>query len=282
MTSPSSGSNLPAKWDRESLDRILKRAAELQATERDTSESMTPDEVLKLGREVGIPTRYLQQAMLEEQVRPSAYTPSGLLDRVMGEAECRAHRVVRGEAELVEQSLVDWLEHNELLAIQRRQPGKISWEPLRGMPAALRRSAAALGRTQRQFMLNGATQVSAGIVSLEPGYCHVTITANLRSMRSGSLGGMAALGGLGVASAAVLTIMTPFAVLALVPIPLAIAAGYGVSRSYTGARERTQIGLERALDHLETHPGTQRRELPPSRNSVMGMIAEELRKALKP
>ena len=45
----------PGKIDREALERIMQRAAELQAGEADVGEGLTPDEVTALGREVGIP-----------------------------------------------------------------------------------------------------------------------------------------------------------------------------------------------------------------------------------
>jgi len=62
-------SDLPSQQpiDREALDRIIQRAAELQTGEREIGDNLTPDEVLALGKEVGIPTRYLQQAILEHQ-----------------------------------------------------------------------------------------------------------------------------------------------------------------------------------------------------------------------
>ncbi|MEO8029838.1 MAG: hypothetical protein ABI765_03250 [Gemmatimonadota bacterium] len=282
MTNPQGGSSMPAQWDREALDRILKRAAELQAHERDTGESMTPDEVLKLGRDVGIPGQYLQQAMLEERVRTTAATPNGILDRWVGSAECSAGRVVRGEPAVIEQAMVDWLESNELLAIERRQPGRISWEPLRGMASALRRSAAALGRTQRPFMLSRASRVTGGVISLEPGYCHVTLTADLGPVRSGYVGSIAGIGAAGVATAGVLTVMTPFLAIALAPIPLVLGLGWLIGRQYGPVHDRTQLGLERALDHLEQHGSLQRQEIGPGRPGIVGMIAEELRKALKP
>ena len=60
---------LPAPIDRAALERIIQRAAELQTAEREIGEGLTTDEVLALGREVGIPGRYLQQALLEERTR---------------------------------------------------------------------------------------------------------------------------------------------------------------------------------------------------------------------
>ena len=43
------------KIDRAALERIMQRAAELQTGERDIGEGLTPEEVLALGKEVGIP-----------------------------------------------------------------------------------------------------------------------------------------------------------------------------------------------------------------------------------
>ena len=63
------GEGTPARIDRAALERIIQRAAELQTADRDIAEELTPDQVLALGREVGIPGRYLQQALLEERTR---------------------------------------------------------------------------------------------------------------------------------------------------------------------------------------------------------------------
>src|SRR5438046_1275241 len=50
---------------REALERIIQRAAELQAGEQDIGEGLTEPELLALGQDVGIPSRYLRQALLE-------------------------------------------------------------------------------------------------------------------------------------------------------------------------------------------------------------------------
>jgi hypothetical protein len=282
MSEPVGGPPAPAQWDREALDRILKRATELQAQERDTGESMTPDEVLKLGRDVGIPARYLQQAMLEERVRTGVVTPSGLLDRLIGPAVCTASRVVRGDPEAVEEALAAWMDANELVAIERRQPGRISWEPLRGMQVAFRRSAAVLGSSKRPFMLSRASRITGGVTPLEPGYCHVTLNADLRPTRGSFLGGVGAVTIFGAAASAVLTVMSPFWLIALVPLPLVVGLDWVIVRQYAPVRERTQLGLERALDHLEQGVHQRPAELPSGRPGIVGLIAEEIRKALKP
>ena len=40
----------PARIDRAALERIIQRAAELQTSEREIGDSLTPDEVLALGK----------------------------------------------------------------------------------------------------------------------------------------------------------------------------------------------------------------------------------------
>ncbi|HTO73571.1 MAG TPA: hypothetical protein VMJ30_07125 [Gemmatimonadales bacterium] len=280
MSDPRSGP--PARLDRTALDRVLKRATELQAGEKEIGDSVTPDEVISLGREVGIPARYLQQAMLEEQVRGVATTPDGLLDGMVGSARCSAGRVVRGDPEAVEEALVEWMDANELLAIERRQPGKVSWEPLSGMQVALRRSAAVLGNSKRPFMLSRASRIMGQVTALEPGFCHVTLGAELGSTRASYLGGSAALLALGVAASGILAVMTPILLVAAAPLPIAAVVSWTVMRQFRPVRDRVQLGLERALDHLEQRDHQKPRELPPGRPSLVGLITEEIRKALKP
>ena len=77
----------PVRIDRAALERIIQRAAELQTAERDIGDSLTPDEVMALGQEVGIPGRYLQQALLEERTRVAVVAPSGFWARAVGPGE---------------------------------------------------------------------------------------------------------------------------------------------------------------------------------------------------
>ena len=111
------------KIDRDALERIIQRAAELQTAEREIGENLTPTEVLELGKEVGIPDRYLQQAMLEEQTRRPTAPTSGIMNRLAGPLVVTAERVVRGQPEEVEAAVMRWMEQNELLTVQRQQRG---------------------------------------------------------------------------------------------------------------------------------------------------------------
>jgi hypothetical protein len=131
-------------------------------------------------------------------------------------------------------------------------------------------------------MLTNASLVTATVTALEAGFCHVALTADLRSTRSGYLGGMAAMGGVGFVSAGILLAMSPFVLVALAPLPLAAAAGFAIGRGYRTIPERTLLGLERALDHLERGDVKPAHALPSRGPGVVGAILDEVRKALNP
>lgn len=270
----------PARIDRAALERIIRRAAELQTAEREIGETVSSDELISLGREVGIPVRYLQQAMLEERTRVAQSRADGLLDRVAGPAEVAAQRVVQVEPEAVERALIQWMESNELLCIQRQQPGRIVWEPVGGFQAAIRRSTAALGAGKRPFMLSRASTVSATILPLESGFSHVALAADARKVRGEYLASGAALASVGAAGTATMVALGALLPVALLPLPFALGIGYTLLRRYSPALARMQLGLERALDSLE-HGITGAVNQIHDRSGLMGLLAEEVRKALK-
>src|SRR5213592_294218 len=94
---------------RDALERIIKRAAELQAGEREIGEGLTTNEVLALGKDVGIPDRYLRQAILEEQTRIVPDVATGTWAWLTGPRSIVAHRVVPGERAAVERELSRWI-----------------------------------------------------------------------------------------------------------------------------------------------------------------------------
>ncbi|MFL5490323.1 MAG: hypothetical protein ACJ8AV_02835 [Gemmatimonadales bacterium] len=271
---------LPTRIDRTALERIIRRAAELQTAEREVGETLTSDELIAVGREVGIPARHLQQAILEERTRLGEATAPGVLERVAGPGDVSAQRVVSLDPEEAERCLVDWMERNELLCIQRQQAGRITWEPLGGFQAAVRRSAAALGAGKQPFMLSRAATVSATILALESGYSHVTLLADARKVRNEYLASGTALAGTGAAATGAMVALGALLPVAILPLPIAMAVGYTVLRRYGPAVARMQLGLERALDFLESSGGAPAVRAG-DRSGLMGLLTDELRKALK-
>jgi len=271
--------DLPARIDRATLERVIKRAAELQTGEHELGDDLTEDQVLALGKDVGIPQRYLQQALIEERVR-SEPAEARFLDRVVGAAVVSADRVVMGTADAQELALLDWMDRSEHLVVQRHQGGRITWEQMGGFQAAIRASAAALGGGARA-MLGKAGLVSATITPLEAGYCHVQLTADLRTTRSAFIGGGAALLSIGAAATFILAVMSVSPLVLLLPLPAALGVGYSATRPYAGVAERARLGLERALDQLERRGSRPMQNLPPG-SSMITSLAQEIRKALKP
>ena len=274
--------NVPARLDKAALERIIQRASELQTGSQDYGDNLTAEEILKLGKDVGIDEGYLQQAILEEQTRTDLPDAGGFWNRLVGPGVVTAQRVVQGEVEEVTARLEKWIEENELLVLQRNQPGRLSWEPLGGFQAVMRRSSAMLGGGKRPFMLARADGVSATIVPLEAGYCNVVLTATLKKVRAGYIGGLATLWTASGVSAAILAAMSPFLILAVAPIPLGLIAAWAVARQYPPIPQRVKVGLESVLDHLERGSVKPQHQLPQRTPGLFGILADEVKKAIKP
>ncbi|MFI5235431.1 MAG: hypothetical protein ACHQXA_06955 [Gemmatimonadales bacterium] len=268
-------------FDRAQLERIIRRAAELQTGEHEIGEELSRDDVLKLGRDVGIPTRYLEQAMVEERVRVPTAALEGFWNELAGPATTQAMRVIRGDPAKVQRALTGWMDEHELLSVAREQPGRLLWEPVGGFQAAVRRSVAAVGGTARPFMLARTKRVTAEITALEAGYCHVTLVADTRKARSGFIGGAAVLAGFGLLASVVLGVLHAWFPIAMIPLPLGLAAGYAALRQYVPVPARANLGLERALDALEQADDHPPAALPPGRPGLLDTMLGEVRKALK-
>ncbi len=274
------GKQVPATIDRATLDKIIQRATELQTGEREVGDHLTPDEVLALGKDVGIPSKYLQQAMLEHQTTAAVAPDQSLTGRLVGAADLQAQRVVQGDSEDVLEALLRWMDKNELMVVQRHQAGWISWEPLRGMQAAIRRGAASLDTSKPKFMLSRAEVVVATVTQLERGYTHVTLSARLRSARRDLIIGASVAGGLGVGGTVVLAALGAMSLVAALPVGIGLLISGVVVRSYPPIAERVQLGLERALDFLERGGVKPSHELPQRGPGIMDLLANEVRRAL--
>ena len=261
---------------REALERIIQRAAELQAGERDIGEGLTEAEVLALGQDVGIPTRYLRQALLEEQTRSVVTGGTGLFAWLTGPSLLTAERVVPGDRGAVERALTVWMEREESLQVKRRYPDRTSWEPRVGAFASIQRALGAGGKT---FALARATEVGGQVTQLETGFCHVRLVADVRGERARRLWGAALLVLWGAVLAGVLPALGALAPWAAVPTAVAWAAALAVAHRHRRENERIQVGLEQVLDRVEHGEIKPEHALPGSRVTTFARIAEEFRKA---
>ena len=261
---------------REALERIIQRAAELQAGERDIGEGLTEAEVLALGQDVGIPTRYLRQALLEEQTRSVVTGGTGLFAWLTGPSLLTAERVVPGDRGAVERALTVWMEREESLQVKRRYPDRTTWEPRVGAFASIQRALGAGGKT---FALARATEVGGQVTQLETGFCHVRLVADVRGERARRLWGAALLVLWGAVLAGVLPALGALAPWAAIPTAVAWAAALAVARRHRRENERIQVGLEQVLDRVEHGEIKPEHALPGPRVNTFVRIAEEFRKA---
>ena len=237
----------PKPLDRAALDRVIARAAELQARTADAGEALTEDQIVALGREVGISPAYLRQALAEERSRRGV--PDAVHGFLRGPALLSAERTVRGPAPEVFAALDIWMQKEEWLQIKRQFPDRIVWEPRRDFEGTVRR---VLNVGGRGYSLSKATDVSATVVPADEGRVLVRLDADLSGHRRSSLGGMAAGATAGLVGGGVLLVLNFAVVAAAAPVVLLGGVGYFAARTaYAKVAERVQLTLEQTLDRLE-------------------------------
>lgn len=259
---------------REALERIIKRAAELQAGAQDIGDGLTQAEVVALGKDVGIPDRFLRQAMLEERTRTTPEATRGTWRWLAGPRSITAHRVVPGERTAVERALNRWMEEEELLQPKRRYPDRTTWEPKAGAFASIQRALAG----SRRYTLARAAEVTGQVAQLEPGFCLVRLEADVGRQRAARLTGAAVMVAGGWAVTGVLTMLAiPLASVLLLPGAALTMGAVLVARSHRGPNERAVVALEQVLDRLERGEIRAERALPPQH--PLERIADQVRKA---
>src|SRR6266513_2058073 len=107
MSDKSSTPPLPPV-SRSALERVLARAAELQAAagdEADRMDALTEAQVLDLGKEVGLSSAHLRQALAEERARIQPIGDADVANSVgfqlFGATKVASQRVVRGTPQRV-------------------------------------------------------------------------------------------------------------------------------------------------------------------------------------
>jgi hypothetical protein len=267
----------PRRITRDALERIIQRAAELQAGEMDTGEGLTEQELLKLGSEVGIPGRFLRQAMYEEAAGGAALE-HGFVSRWVGPRMLLAHRVVPGDKAALEQAISEFMTEEEAMTPKRRLPDRTVWERQKGLLAEMKRGLSLQGKA---YHLARALDVSVQLNALEDGYSHAELAADVSNIREQALAGIGTLAGAGVVGALVLAVVPGLALLAWLPL----LAGFGfaglAARTYRGKALRMQTALEQVLDRLERGEIRPRQQLAGPRASAFARIASEIKRSVE-
>jgi hypothetical protein len=249
-------SNLPApsaRIDRASLERVLARAAELQASSGDGGEPLeefSEEQLLELGREVGLSPQHLRQAMAEERTRSALPTDErGLAVTLFGPGHARATRTVNGSQRETLAIIDGWMQRQELLQVKRHFADRIVWEPRGDLVGNLKRMLNVGGRG---YPLTRAREVAATVIPVDEKRVLVSLDADLSARRGRLAGELAGATVVGAGATGVLVIMGIAAALAAAPAVIAPAAAYyGFRGMQTRLLTRAQLSLDQLLDRLE-------------------------------
>lgn len=246
---PAAPSGAPAPLERAALERVLARAAELQAAEADPGElTLTEAQILDVGNEVGIPAKHLRQALAEERSRVEVPVERGRVAALFGSATVFASRTVRGAPLALFEKLDDAMQREESLRVKRRFPDRIAWEPRGGMATEFRRIMNVGGHGYR---LARAEEVSATIIAVDAERSIVRLDASLANVRSQRIAGGSGVAVAGGVTAGVLFALGVMAAVAALPVAAGLVGGYYIARSHSPQVAGAQLALEQMLDRLE-------------------------------
>ena len=234
--------------DRTALERVLARAAELQGADADPGELLTEEQLLEVGREVGIAPQHIRQALAEERTRVNVPVQTGTMGRLFGPVMVFASRVVGGTTDAALAAVDAWMQSEECLQVKRRFGERSVWEPRQGFLSEMRRTLKIGGRG---YHLSRVHEVAATAFPVDADRVLVRMEADLSNLRSQRLvsAGMTTSGGLVVAG--VLLSLGYFEVAAALPALAGLGGGYAVARSHAPVAARAQLALEQVLDRLE-------------------------------
>lgn len=236
--------------DRAALERVLSRASELQAGTGDSPDELTEDQLIEVGKEVGLSPQHLRQALAEEQTRSILpETETGLAASLFGPSRISANRTVPGKADDVLGAIDVWMQRTELLIVKRHLADRIVWEPRHDFLVGIKRALRVGGR---DYALSQAFEASATVVQVDDTRVHVGLDADFRTRRRQSAGQIAGSTVLGAASTGVLLLVGFATAFAVAPVILLPAAGFAGARAMQSrVVSRAQLALEQLLDRLE-------------------------------
>jgi len=237
---------------RGALERVLARAAELQANSGDDTEptdTLNDEQIVDLGREVGLAPENIRQALAEERVKiaPLESGGSGLTRQMFGASRVGAQRVVRGTPERLLSTLDRWMQRDEWLRVVRQRSDRIVWEPRPGLFANLRRLIGG-----RDYALTRANDIAATVVPVDKEHSLVRLDADYTVLRRAMVSQAAVGAVIGTGATGILVVLGVMGAVAVVPaVVVTVGAFGGARRTQRHALERGLLTLEHVLDRLE-------------------------------
>ena len=244
--------------DRQALERVLARAAELQGAGAipESSDLISEGQLRDIGNEVGLSAEMINQALAEERTRINVPEERGLVAQIAGASFATATRTVPGNQRDVLATIDTWMQRDECLQVQRRFADRITWEPQRGLFGKIRRTVNVSGRG---YYLVEAGQVSATVLPVDGSRVVVRLDADIHASRAKRVGMGGVLATMGAAAGGIVGLALVVAHLpliiaagaAVVPFAGSSVAAYKVARTHRTVLSSVQLALEQVLDRLE-------------------------------
>lgn len=254
------------------LERVIRRAAELQTSREALPDRLDADEVMRIGADVGLQESHLRRALLElraESLSPKPPSERTFAVRLWGDVHVQASRVVPGDPAEVQERLEAYLESAESLRQVRSRDGLSIWEPASDLVSQVRRG---LNLSGHNFALAKARRIEVAVQSIESGRSLVNISADLRNKRAEHLGGWYT-GATCSAAGVTLGLVLAGGLAPVLVLPLVGGAALGGSTmlaklTLRSERERVELGVQGLLDRVER--GTL--GAPPGRSGLLSRI----------
>ncbi len=246
---------------RPQLELVIRRAVELYAAQTDADERLSEDEVLRIGKELGLPAAIVRQAIYEAPA-PAA---ESIVDRWFGAAAVSVSRAVQLPEGDVASRLEEYLATREYLVLRRRQHSLTIFEPAED---TISKMARALSRPARSWYLARSRQVVLAVRNLEEGRTHVRIDMDLGNRRRETVAeGLVGAGAVGLAVGAIAGVSVGFGLVDVLGQTAAAAAGAlaglggltggftaivaAVGKNFRRRLDAARLEVEGLLDRLE-------------------------------
>jgi hypothetical protein len=156
---------------RRQFDEVIRRAAEIAASEPDGGEStLNEEELFRIAREVGLDDRHVRKALV--QVRSSSPVGRNSVSALFGPPVLHASRVVPGRADALAKTIDEFMVAGRLLQAVRKGRSVLQYRPAVDWASQIARAASS---TSKKYYVASAKWVEIRLEQVDDGHTLVEL-----------------------------------------------------------------------------------------------------------